>query len=266
MDFSIKNICYFKPLLAITLVSVVNSCAFALSDDSLNNTTTQNPSDNIVVYDKGYILNKTDIVQNNTIIIPSYDKENNKLTEQKYNVELKKYDYGHTDVADDVKNLHVEFFDKDVTYSVDSSRLKNNVITGNYTNDLISGDFIDLSRLTTVNNYGAAIFNNGTTALIDGDFVKNNIVSSGIVMGGAIYNTYYTSNSGGVINNIVGDFIGNYVQGNSAYGGAVYNKCFIGNITGDFVGNYADGNTAKGGAIYNTITIEETVLPGTGVL
>ena len=49
MDFSIKNICYFKPLLAITLVSVVNSCAFALSNDSLNNTTTQNPSDNIVV-------------------------------------------------------------------------------------------------------------------------------------------------------------------------------------------------------------------------
>ena len=84
MDFSIKNICYFKPLLAITLVSVVNSCAFALSDDSLNNTTTQNPSDNIVVYDKAYTLNKTDSVQNNTIIIPSYDKENNKLTEQKY--------------------------------------------------------------------------------------------------------------------------------------------------------------------------------------
>ncbi len=64
------------------------------------------------------------------------------------------------------------------------------------------------------------------------------------------------------IQNITGDFIGNYAQagGGGAYGGAIYNYAVNGdshasiqNITGDFIGNYAQagGGGAYGGAIYN---------------
>ena len=86
---------------------------------------------------------------------------------------------------------------------------------------------------------------------IVGDFVGNYVQnSSGAAKGGAIYNS-----SGGTIGNITGDFIGNYAQGNSylAIGGAIYNYGTIGNITGDFIGNYAqsDSKSASSGAIYN---------------
>ncbi len=70
-------------------------------------------------------------------------------------------------------------------------------------------------------------------------------------VGGAIYNR------GGIIDNILGDFIGNYAKSESfcsAQGGAIYNEDSgsIGNITGAFIRNYASGSDSKGGAIYNT--------------
>ncbi len=88
---------------------------------------------------------------------------------------------------------------------------------------------------------------------IVGDFVGNYIQSdSGDAYGGAIYNTR-------TIGDITGDFIGNYAQSESdyVYGGAIYNTRTIGDITGDFIGNYAqsDSDGAMGGAIYNYYTI-----------
>ncbi len=89
---------------------------------------------------------------------------------------------------------------------------------------------------------------------IVGDFVGNYVQrDSNSANGGAIYNYY------GTIGNITGDFVGNYVQSdsNSAHGGAIYNnyRGTIGNITGDFIGNYVQiqsvSSEANGGAIYN---------------
>ncbi len=255
MGYQLKC-CFGNILLAITLTGVTSavSAGYAPPDD----TNVQNPSDNIIVYDKAYILNKTDNIQSNTIIIPSYDKENNKLTEQKYNVELKKYDYGHTDVADEVKNFYIDIFDKDVTYSVDNSRLNSYKSVGYYTVDSVSGDFVDLSESVNGSGRAGALYNHGFIGNVDSDFVNNSIISSGDAFGGAIYNTYYVG-SGGVINAINGNFIGNYAQGSNAYGGAIYNNTSIDSIAGDFVGNYINGKLVQGGAIYNNGTMGNIV-------
>ena len=256
MGYQLKS-CFGNILLAITLTGVTSavSAEYAPPDD----TTTQNPSDNIVVYDKAYTLNKTDNIQSNTIIIPSYDKENNKLTEQKYNVELKKYDYGHTGVADEVKNFYIDIFDKDVTYSVDNSRLNSYKSVGYYTVDSVSGDFVDLSKSANGSGRAGAFFNHGFIGNVDSDFVNNSVIFSGDAFGGAIYNTYYVGSSGGVINAINGNFIGNYAQGSNAYGGAIYNNTSIDSIAGDFVGNYINGKLVQGGAINNNGTMGNIV-------
>ena len=255
MGYQLKS-CFGNILLAITLTGVTPAvfAEYAPPDD----TTTQNPSDNIVVYDKAYTLNKTDSIQNNTITIPSYDKENNKLTEQKYNVELKKYDYGHTDVADEVKNFHIDFFDKNATYSVDNSTLNSSYANSkNNTVDTVAGDFVDLSIYPSGGSSSAGITNNGTINLVDGNFVNNSIISSGIVGGGGVRNI-------GIIDEIQGDFIHNHVSGIKADGGAIYNTYYqaqIHKIVGDFIGNYSqsDSYTTYGGAIYNGGTIDLTV-------
>ena len=86
---------------------------------------------------------------------------------------------------------------------------------------------------------------------IDNDFVGN-YVSGSNAYGGAIYNE-------GSFGNITGDFIGNYATGTFAYGGAIYNKNgTIGHITGDFIGNYGTSSSLNvyGGAIYNKGTID----------
>ena len=256
MGYHLKS-CFGNILLAITLTGVTPavSAEYAPPDD----TNVQNPSDNIVVYDKAYTLNKTDNIQNNTIVIPSYNKENHEIIEQKYNIELKKYDYGHTDVADEVKNFYIDIFDKDVTYSVDNSRLNSYKSVGYYTVDSVSGDFVDLSKSANGSGRAGAFFNHGFIGNVDSDFVNNSVIFSGDAFGGAIYNTYYVGSSGGVINAINGNFIGNYAQGSNAYGGAIYNNTSIDSIAGDFVGNYINGKLVQGGAIYNNGTMGNIV-------
>ncbi len=128
-------------------------------------------------------------------------------------------------------------------------------------NGMIISDFRDNHASSTDGDvYGGAIYNDGTIDIIKGDFENN--YASGTDLGnrkessgGAIYN--YNGN----INNIAGDFIGNYVSTASsdgmASGGAIYNyNGNINNITGKFIGNYAStnfnqGGVASGGAIYN---------------
>ena len=237
-------------------------------------------SGNLVVEDKtdkSYILIQTNENANNTIIIPSYDKENNKITEQKYNIELKTYDYGHTDVADDVKNLHVDFFDKDVTYSVDNSRvapggffadsdldnldydfINKNLQSGDnfgpafynseYVLKVVNSDFVNNSSYSA-NTIMGALLNEGLIEELKGDFINNTVISeSDMAFGGAIANI-------GGIGSVEGDFIANYAKGDSEYssaiGGAIYNGANIGHVEGDFIANYAKGYSAVGGAIAN---------------
>ena len=120
----------------------------------------------------------------------------------------------------------------------------------------ITGDFIN----NHTSRDGGAIYNSNTIYNIIGDFIGNE--GSGgdwYPNGGAIYNL-------GVIGNICGDFISNRVRAFASYygiGGAIYNggdSYSIENIIGNFIGNYAEAEngSAIGGAIGNTRTIYTT--------
>ena len=120
---------------------------------------------------------------------------------------------------------------------------------------------------TSVTNVvrGSIIYNNSEMKDIHGIF-SNNYASSDLdVYGGVIFNAE-GKNSIGIINNISGEFLDNYVKSEkmSAYGGAIANKgsssmdgSIIKNINATFSGNYAlsDSSYAEGGAIYNYGTI-----------
>ncbi len=128
--------------------------------------------------------------------------------------------------------------------------------------------------------YGGAIYNENYVNDIKADFINNHISSSeyqgyATLLGGAIANggpnRYYSSAS---INNIIGDFVDNYVSYDTTRingqtitgGGAIFNGWTIGNIEGKFFGNSSniifqqlDNNppiTSNGGAIYNAGKIE----------
>ena len=120
----------------------------------------------------------------------------------------------------------------------------------------ITGDFIG----NTASSEGGAIYNSNTIYNIIGDFIGNEGCGSDwYPNGGAIYNL-------GVIGNIGGDFISNRVRAFASYygiGGAIYNggdSYSIENIIGNFIGNYAEAEngSAIGGAIGNTRKIYTT--------
>ena len=121
----------------------------------------------------------------------------------------------------------------------------------------ITGDFIN----NHTSRDGGAIYNRGTIHNIIGDFIRNEGDNGGgwYPNGGAIYNL-------GVIGNIGGDFISNRVRAFASYygiGGAIYNRGYnysIENIIGNFIGNYAEAEngSATGGAIGNSREIYTT--------
>ena len=121
----------------------------------------------------------------------------------------------------------------------------------------ITGDFIN----NHTSRDGGAIYNEGTIYNIIGDFIRNEGDNGGswYPNGGAIYNL-------GVIGNIGGDFISNRVRAFASYygiGGAIYNRgdnYSIENIIGNFIGNYAEAEngSATGGAIGNSREIYTT--------
>ena len=129
----------------------------------------------------------------------------------------------------------------------------NNKVTGSIT----GGTGPSSSSRNWLNLYGGAIYNAGEMRGINADFINNSVErmvygdnNHACAYGGAIYNA-----ENATIDNIMGDFIGNYVQNESNYndvsGGAIANSGSIGNITGDFIGNYAKGYNTTGGAIIN---------------
>ena len=154
----------------------------------------------------------------------------------------------------------------------------------------VQGIFKDnhVSAINAARGGAIAVFNSSNYAIdsITADFTKNYAVAGNYAQGGAIYNennkigdikgnftsnyakstndtssSSYDATGGGAIYNkgsivsITGSFKENYVQGNYAFGGAIYNMySSIGDITGEFKDNYAiaTGNYAMGGAIYGT--------------
>ena len=122
------------------------------------------------------------------------------------------------------------------------------------TND-INGNFIGNNVNTATGGAGGAITSGDTSRKygdIVGDFIGNYVQGSttdSAISGGAI------QNYGSTMGNITGNFIGNYVDADtgSVFGGAIWNRWWgnIGDIKGDFIGNYitTDNGEALGGAI-----------------
>lgn len=113
--------------------------------------------------------------------------------------------------------------------------------------EILSGTFINNSAES-----GGAIYNSGTIENINADFINNKAVNrqgSGIsnhASGGAIRNF-------NVIGNITGNFLNNSaVASASAEGGAIQMwDGSIGDVTANFIGNYVKGSLARGGAVSN---------------
>lgn len=215
----------------------------------------------ILAPQSGYSLTKLEAKEDgskpdgdNVITKFEYDKTTGTLNPVYYSVNLKQTEYGHKDAT----NREVKYYSwgkdskgnevltegtensHDVTYYVDKDRLSER-ITGNQNDANIDKDFIG----NTAAPSGGAIDNwdNSTIENITGDFVGN-YTSTLSSTGGAISNY-------GIIRNINGNFIGNYA---SVRGGAIDNSGTIGHITGDFVGNYTSASSnraSNGGAIYN---------------
>ncbi|MCR5261022.1 MAG: hypothetical protein K6C94_04215, partial [Candidatus Gastranaerophilales bacterium] len=110
-------------------------------------------------------------------------------------------------------------------------------INNSATVSTITGDFV---ANTSTGSGGAILNTNSGIGTISGTFTGNTASS----LGGAIANT-----SGGTINTIYADFIGN----SGGNGGAIYNDGTIQSITGDFIGNKVAGSGAGICNDYSTI-------------
>ena len=201
-----------------------------------------------------YTLTKVEQPGINVITKYEWSETDNKLVPQYYQVNLNKTEYGYPDIADDTKTFTVttpnadgsgNAFEYEIKYYVNNSRLAPDRITTDQNGADINNDFVGLNVTTTSSSaYGGAIDNYyGTIDNITGDFIGNYASGSPYAKGGAIYN--YS----GTIEDITGDFINNY---SNSRAGAILNEGSIGDIKGKFIGNYLqDVGSAKGGAIYN---------------
>lgn len=109
----------------------------------------------------------------------------------------------------------------------------------------VKGYFININGA----NNGAAIYNQGIIDNISGDFAGNTLTSNN-AFGGAIYNTKNTENAGGLISNITGDFLINSAIGTQyAYGGAIYNRVGsgLGATITNIQGNFIGNNVKANG-------------------
>ena len=144
--------------------------------------------------------------------------------------------------------------------NIESKVFANNKVTGS-----ISWGYGNRNHLYLC---GGVIYNIGEIGDINADFINNSVEATAQgenndakAYGGAIYNDYNEQYA--IIENITGDFIGNYATSindgafDEAYGGAIVNGGIIGSITGDFIGNYVQAKSGQsfGGAILNGGTI-----------
>ncbi len=161
------------------------------------------------------------------------------------------YNEGSASVIDSITNNFI--------YNAYTAELRGSAIYNAGTIHNISGLF--LSNVATHDNVGmSTLYNSGTIDNIASDFISNN---------NAICNS-------GTIKSIIGDFINNNASmgpnmgtyNYAANGGAIFNfrTGSINNIKGNFIGNYADNHNtlqstsgAKGGAISNMGNIDNIV-------
>ena len=199
-----------------------------------------------------------------TINIENYVFQNNKTTAY---FESTTYDYKYVDLIGgaiynegEISKITSDFIGNSISatkssYYVDAETFGGAIYNNGKIGD-ITGDFFR----NQISRDGGAIYNSNTIYNIIGDFIGNEGCGSDwYPNGGAIYNL-------GVIGNIGGDFISNRVRAFASYygiGGAIYNggdSYSIENIIGNFIGNYAEAEngSAIGGAIGNTRKIYTT--------
>ena len=218
-----------------------------------------------------------------TLYIPNYDTETGTVTDAYYKVNYSNTEFGTG--TENSKDFNVKTSAGNIDVNVKYDNLDSKSRTEIYSpTENVEGTFVDNNN--TDKNYavGGAVRNESTITNINAGFAGNSSNSTTNAEGGAIFNKtgaiisningYFVGNTlspldsdrsayniGGAVANdgsigdIVADFIGNSIKGNSgatALGGAIYNTNKINSITGDFVGNSTTGNYAVGGAIYNS--------------
>ncbi|MFI3291354.1 MAG: hypothetical protein R3Y46_05675 [Opitutales bacterium] len=161
-------------------------------------------------------------------------------------------------------------------YALADTYIKGGIVYTYFESDIgtITGDFIANYAISESSYiYGGIIYNSVTSSMsgINGDFIYNYAQASTSVYGGIIYNgTTSAYSSGSTIDDIIGDFIGNYAisENNDVYGAVIYNeKSYIGTISGDFIGNYAQASSSgNGGVIYNYYNSEIEKIEGNFIL
>jgi hypothetical protein len=128
-------------------------------------------------------------------------------------------------------------------------------IAGTLSNDgtitNIKSDFTGNKVISEGKAYGGAIYNTGSISSIEGTSSQNSTSGANTSYGGAIYNY------NGTIKKLSVDFNDNYslatATKGTAIGGAIFNNGIINNITGDFSGNYTYSKyNVSGGALYNS--------------
>ena len=216
--------------------------------------------------DSAYTL--TEVENSGTNIVSSYvwDEAEAEFSPVNYRVDLKSSDYGHPDVADEIKNFTINvanpsdvanpYFHYEINYYVDNSRLQKTT----WTPDVDGLDF-DKDIINTVMDVYAGVHeyanvnNNVNIGHITGDFINNSRLSNGT----SWLNISPVFNSGS-IQSIDGNFINNSMTNDITViaGGGILNfrDGYIGSISAKFINNSVhclstSGHVSTGGAIYN---------------
>lgn len=217
--------------------------------------------------DSAYTL--TEVENSGTNIVSSYlwNESEAEFSRVNYRVDLKTQDYGHLDVADEIKNFTINvanpsdaanpYFHYEINYYVDNSRLQTTTWRPDVDGLDFDKDIIDthLDVSAGLSNYVNIDNSYKNIGHITGDFINNSRIASGT----SWLNISPVYNSGS-ITSINGNFINNSLTntGTGIAGGAILN-CYdgrINTISGKFIGNSARsvstlGYASLGGAIYN---------------
>ena len=293
-----KNVYYFSPKGSedAKLLSILAGTPVASVDNEANPSEIKFDVENIATKFPSSVFSYAEGTENDhNFVVQEADKDGN-ITKKYYKIVLKTNEIGTSEAikwstnADGATgSVEVKLPNSDTPttlyytidsdkYVTESGRLDNlTADVGSATEKVLFKDLNQISDSSEVK--GGAIYNTSNGGYnIYADFIGNYVSSTATTTsssytkayayGGAIYND-------GVIGNIIGDFIGNYVSATTtsssytkayAYGGAIYNDGVIGNIIGDFIGNYASatstsssGAYAYGGAIYNSGTIDNII-------
>ena len=144
-------------------------------------------------------------------------------------------------------------------YYLDENRLSSDRVDGNFSGQDIELDFKDNNVTGSSSSvFGGGVLNKSTAPVkIHGDFIQNSAVYDANIMNYASYGGAIFNDKNAIITEIVGDFIGNHSDSQTAaIGGAIYNKGEINSINGNFYDNYTKANMlSNGGAILNEGTI-----------